>query len=487
MKTHSDIRLIQDVAIALTSVFGEDKVAYPDSPAYQKSLASYYSVQQATIRPAYIVFPRTVEDVADAVKTLAKKGPSISFAVRSGGHTGWAGASNIAGGVTLDLTGLNDIEVTQEGTVVRVGTGATWDAVYQKLDPLGRTVAGGRVAGVGIGGLTLGGGISHLSPQHGWTCDTVLNFQVVLSDGQVVDANADENADLFWALRGGGGNFGIVTRIDLQTFEQGLLWHASVMRDTSVLDADIKEFVRLSTAEDYDEHASFILCFAHIGAMGKSVLVDTLVHTKGEENPPFYRNLMNLPAIQKSTGLKSMSTLSIETVAMAPKGSRSLWRTHTILSTEAVLHAIYAVWNDAVSAIKDVPGIVWLLMFDPVPPTFYARHADANAMGLTGRDGAALLVILMQVEWRNEADNELVNSTAKIMMNNIEKEATALGAYDPFVFLNYAMPDQNPIASYGEENVRRLVAVRDRVDPAGMFTKQVPGGTRSPVHNAAGP
>lgn len=157
-------------------------------------------------------------------------------------------------------------------------------------------------------------------------------------------------------------------------------------------------------------------------------------------------------------------------------------------------------------AIKEIPGIVWLLMFDPVPTALYARHANTNAFGLTGRDGAALVVILMDVRWSNNADDEVINSTAKDMMDNVsklcsgrpsfyplietdsplflraqmEREARALAAYDPFIYLNYAMPDQNPIESYGEEIVRRLVAVRDRVDPVGMFKKQVPGGYKIP-------
>ena len=184
---------------------GDSKLAYPGSPEYDASLASYYSVQQETIRPACVLSIQTASDVSNAVKILAKNTPDglCEFAIRSGGHVSWAGASNSSGGITLDLRGLNNIELDEDGTTLRVGLGATWGAVYQKLDPLGRSVAGGRVAGVGVGGLTLGGGISHLSPQHGWTCDTVRNFQVVLADGSIVDANANENADLFFALRDG--------------------------------------------------------------------------------------------------------------------------------------------------------------------------------------------------------------------------------------------------------------------------------------------
>lgn len=396
-------------------------MAYPDSQLYNASLASYYSVQQQAIRPACILYPESSKDVSEAVKILAKHAVDggCKFAIRSGGHTSWAGASNIAGGVTLDLRGLNSIEVSEDGKTARVGSGASWDAVYRKLDPLGRSVAGGRVAGVGVGGLTLGGGISHLSPKYGWTCDTVRNYQVVLADGAVVDANANENTDLFFALRGGGNSFGIVTRIDFETYEQGLLWNASLVCNISVIDANIKEFVRLSAADDYDQHASFLLSFAYVGSMGLSIVVNTLVHTDGVEDPPIYQSLMKLPTLQVTKGLKDMTTLSLEGEAMVPKGARSLYRTCTIVLTETMLQAVYNVWNDALSAVKTVSGISWVLSFDPLPPSFYARHAASNAMGLNGRDGVALLVLLLDVRWSEVTDDETVASTAEWLFDNV--------------------------------------------------------------------
>lgn len=404
---------------------GPDKLAYPESPAYDESLASYYSAQQAGIRPACIVTPKTVQDVSEAVKILAthtEKGP-CKFAIRSGGHTSWVGSSNIAGGVTLDLRGLNSIDLSEDGKTVRVGSGATWDAVYRKLDPLGRSVAGGRVAGVGVGGLTLGGGISHLSYQHGWTCDTVRNFQVVLSDGSIVDANEHENADLFFALRGGGNSFGIVTRIDLETYEQGLIWNGFLMCDMSVLDVNIKEFVRLSAADGYDKHASFIFSFAYIGSMGMSIVANALVYTKAVEDPPIYENLMKLPALQATKGLKSLTTMCAENEAMVPKGARALYRTCTVVSTETVLQAVHKVWSDSVPAIKDVPGIVWSLSFDPIPPNLYAQHAASNALGLTDRGGATLLVLLLDVRWNEAADDANVESTAKLLFYNVSTQS----------------------------------------------------------------
>jgi FAD/FMN-containing dehydrogenase len=109
-------------------------------------------VQQSTVQPACIVTPQTAHDVSDSVVLLKKVhqgGRSCPFAVLSGGHTSWPGASNIAGGVVLDLRALNSVEISADKSIVSVGVGAPWDAVYEKLDPLGLSVNGGRCSGVG--------------------------------------------------------------------------------------------------------------------------------------------------------------------------------------------------------------------------------------------------------------------------------------------------------------------------------------------------
>lgn len=134
------------------------------------------------------------------------------------------GASNIQNGLTIDLRHLSLVEVSSDRSLTRVGTGNTWQAVYKKLEPLRLAVVGGRHGGVGVGGLTLGGGISFFSGLHGLACDNVLEFQVVLANGSIVVADTDCHADLYWALKGGGNNFGIVTRMDLATFKQGDMW-----------------------------------------------------------------------------------------------------------------------------------------------------------------------------------------------------------------------------------------------------------------------
>jgi FAD/FMN-containing dehydrogenase len=122
------------------------------------------------------VTPQTAEEVSLTLRVL--KQLQCQFAVKSGGHAAFEGASNIEGGVTIDLVDLNEISVSDERNVTSLGPGNRWVDVYRKLDGMGLSVVGGRVADIGVGGLILGGGISFFSGRHGWACDNVVNYQV---------------------------------------------------------------------------------------------------------------------------------------------------------------------------------------------------------------------------------------------------------------------------------------------------------------------
>lgn len=124
------------------------------------------------------------------------------------------------------MKGSNTVHLSDDRKMAGLGPGNTWWDVYRVLDPLGVSVVGGRTAGVGVGGLLLGGGISYLSGKYGWACDNMVNFEVVLASGKIVDVNETNGySDLFWALEGGSStNFGIVSRFDVRAFKQGDLW-----------------------------------------------------------------------------------------------------------------------------------------------------------------------------------------------------------------------------------------------------------------------
>ncbi|MBB2890739.1 FAD-binding oxidoreductase [Flexivirga oryzae] len=168
----------------------------------------------ATGRPAVVMRPETRGEVADAVLHARRAG--MPLAVRGGGH-GLLGHGTADGGLVLDLARLDHVVVLDKGRrIVRVGGGATWGRVDRVLRPLGWAISSGDTAGVGVGGLTLGGGFGWMVRRHGLAIDNLVAARVVLADGSMVTASAARHPELFWALRGGGGNFGVVVDFDFR-------------------------------------------------------------------------------------------------------------------------------------------------------------------------------------------------------------------------------------------------------------------------------
>lgn len=164
--------------------------------------------------------PATRAEVGDAVVFARRRG--LQIAVRGGGH-GLLGRDTSDGGVVIDLHRLDQVQVLDaDRRLVRIGGGATWGRVDAALRPLGWAISSGDTAGVGVGGLTLGGGIGWLVRRHGLAIDALAAARVVLADGSTVTASATQHTDLFWALRGGGGNFGVVVDFDFVAAEVGV-------------------------------------------------------------------------------------------------------------------------------------------------------------------------------------------------------------------------------------------------------------------------
>ena len=180
----------------------------------------------ATGSPAVILRPSSVGGVQAAVKYAAVSG--LPLAVRGGGHS-FSGFGTNDGGLVIDLGALAEVEVVAGGWhVVRVGGGATWGRVAAALAPHGLAISSGDTNGVGVGGLTLSGGIGWKVRKHGLALDSLVRVEVVTADGSVVTADEDENPDLFWAVRGGGGNFGIVTAFEFAAHPTTDVFHGRI-------------------------------------------------------------------------------------------------------------------------------------------------------------------------------------------------------------------------------------------------------------------
>lgn len=181
-------------------------VIRPGDAEYDQTRALYNAMIDK--RPALIV--RAV-DVADVIATVdLTRTHHFDLAIRGGGHNG-AGLGSVDGGVVLDLSLMKGIRVDPEARTARVDAGCTWAEVDHATHAFGLAVPSGMISTTGVAGLTLGGGVGHLSRKYGLTIDSLLAADVVLADGSFVTASASEHPDLFWALRGGGGNFGVVT------------------------------------------------------------------------------------------------------------------------------------------------------------------------------------------------------------------------------------------------------------------------------------
>lgn len=165
---------------------GSNKVVYPTDEPYRSSIASYWAVQIRTVSPTCFVLPSSSRDVAKAVTAL-KRGRPCRFAVRSGGHKPWADAANIEDGVTIDLSALDKVRLSDDRTVASIGPGARWRDVYRELDRLGAAVVGGRNGLVGVGGLTLGGenegwlAMMTITDENAVTQEASRSFQVAMA------------------------------------------------------------------------------------------------------------------------------------------------------------------------------------------------------------------------------------------------------------------------------------------------------------------
>jgi FAD/FMN-containing dehydrogenase len=308
------------------------QISYPNSTTYSLEESGYWSQQQALTEPTCRFSPESALDVSFAV--LALQVAQCEFAVKSGGHAAFEGASNIQSGMTIDLANLNEITVRSDRAQTAVGAGNNWYDVYITLQPMGLTVIGGRVSAIGVGGLTLGGGISFFSGRYGWACDNVNNYEVVLADGSIQEVSfSSPYSDLYWALRGGGNNFGIITRFDLMTFPQGDLWAGSeTFIYTPETAAAINDaFYYLGINAPSDPYAQVITAYAYAQSVDAYIIASDLQYGKPDANPPILQNFTAIQgAVASTLRIVDQANLTVEFNNTNPGGFRYVSRLRTL-------------------------------------------------------------------------------------------------------------------------------------------------------------
>ncbi|KAJ7577360.1 hypothetical protein C8J56DRAFT_898997 [Mycena floridula] len=451
------------------------KVFFPSDAAFQAQLGSYYSADESALVPSCRVGPTSAQDVSSALKILTTG--NCPFAVRSGGHMVWAGAANIdAPGVTIDLLSLASISISPDKTVVRVQPGNRLGPVYNALDIANLTIVAGRSNTVGVGGFLLGGGISNLSPQHGLGNDNIVNYEIVLADGSIVEANAtSSHSDLFWAMKAGSTNFGIITRYDLKTFPLNPMWGGfrtiDVAREGAVLDA-LKMFM-MKLQKDPKGGAALNYGF---NAGVESLVLDLAYLAADGSNQDLFSDLLAIPFTTNTLRTNvTQQNLSAEIDSAFPPGLRSEW---TCLSFEADTQLVLDISAKAKSVFAPLTAknISWSTNFQTLPIPFIKASAAAKSPQNIGAGNKDLYLLNLFAFWPEEKDDADVDKSIRAVQKFASDTAESRGLANSWLYLNYALPDQDVYGSYGEETVSRLKSIKKRYDANDVLGKLWHGG-----------
>lgn len=364
----------------------KDRLLLPGQTAYKSRLGSYFDVKQQSITPNCIVQPKTTEEVALAVKTLVASGRSCEFAIRSGGHTPYAGASNIDKGVTIDLQHISSVEYDADNSLVKVGPGAIWNDVFLALEHRGVITTGGRSSTVGVGGLTLGGGISYHSAEHGLICDNVLQFEVVLADGRTVTASMTENPDLFTVLKGGNNNFGIVTQIQFRTFKYDGMWGGLVVYPETTIQDHFKALINFSNNAEKNPKSSAIVMPVYQSSAGTDLILVAYDHTEPVVRPAAFDEFLAIPGnISDTTAVTNMSSLAD---ALAGSTTSSVYfGTLTFANDLRVMTEAHKIYMEILANLKEKATGEWqiYILYQPLPPA-YTKDSVARGGNVLGLD-----------------------------------------------------------------------------------------------------
>jgi FAD/FMN-containing dehydrogenase len=419
-------------------------------------------------RPGLIARCSGTADVVQAVRFARKHRLLVS--VRGGGHN-IAGLAVCNGGLMIDLSPLRGVWVDPAGRTARAQGGCTLGDVDRETQLHGQAAVLGFVSTTGIAGLTVGGGFGYLTRRYGWTCDNVESMEVVTADATVVRASARENEDLFWALRGGSGNFGIVTSFEYKLYPVGpeilggvIAWHAADARQvletyrefSAAAPRELTTVALMRTAPP----APWLPKEVH----GKPIAAILVCHTGTIEDGEALvaplrklgRPVADIIARRPYTQMQSLID------ATQPKGRRYYWKSHYLpkLARESedvlVAHA---------ARIASPHSMIGLFQLEGALGELSAGHSPAG-----NRDAAYVLNIA--ASWEKPEDDAA----------NVKWSRDCFEAMKPFstggVYLNFLTEEEGADrieAAYGRANLERLAAIKRKYDPEDLFrhTKRV--------------
>ncbi|KAF2745690.1 FAD binding domain-containing protein [Sporormia fimetaria CBS 119925] len=462
---------------SLKVLFGDDQVETRSETAYSSWLNSLWSGQQRLIAPECVFKPEKPLDISTAI--LIARLTECPFAAKSGGHSSVPGGSNIAGGISISFVEkMNAISVSSDKKTVSFQPGNTWLNIYTRAAKDGLAVNGGRVASVGVGGLLLGGGISYTGGINGMSCDNIISYELVTASGLVINVDQNKYADLYWALRGGGNNFGIVTKFTVEAFPLGpTMWGGMRTYTQGAFSALIDAYYNLGMNAPQDGKAHQILSFSFRAPNVQLANVE-LEYAEPNANASILAEYNAIGgALRDQTAVRSLAELT--TLLDGPAsgtGLRQGFWTWTMKLDKEMATVAKDIFFEEVTSISDAADLVPAFSLQVLSTPILEKTAKrgGNALGLTAADGP-LINALVALKWSNPADDTRMWRFAQKVKDRSFAAATAKGKAHPYVYMNYASPWQDPVASYGSTNKARLISISKKYDPTSVFERLQPG------------
>ncbi len=432
-------------------------VVRPGDDAYEEARHVYNAMIDA--HPAVVVRCANTADVAATVRCAAESGGPL--AVRGGGHSvpGYGTADDA---VVADLSGMQAVDVDDEARTATAGGGTTWGRFNDVTAAHGLATTGGIISTTGIGGLTLGGGIGYLARGYGLSCDNLLAAEVVTADGTVLTASESEHPDLFWALRGGGGNFGVVTRFTYRlhpvtTVHGGPMFFE--LADGAAILAYFRDFIRTAPRE-YGGVPAFQIApplpFVPESRVGEPFVAVVSCWTgsaaEGEQIFDGFRQIAR--PVAEHVGAMPYAALNSAFDGLVPPGLQHYWKAAFVreLTDDAI-----AVHMEHGPAVPTVNSTVHLY---PINGAVHDVAGDATAFG--HRDASFAPVIAGM--WPDRADNERNTAWVRDYHAAIAPHSEEGG------YVNFASADDQGRAGAGYgSNLARLREVKRRYDPHNRF------------------
>jgi FAD/FMN-containing dehydrogenase len=413
-------------------------------------------------RPALIARCTSAEDVQIALAHARENG--LVVAVRGGGHS-TAGHSCCDDGIVIDTGPIKRVDIDVDGHSGRFGAGLTWGELDAATQEHGLAVTGGRVTHTGIAGLTLGSGSGWIDRKCGITCDNLISAEVVTADGRVVRASADENADLFWGLKGGGGNFGVVTEFEFRLHPVGPIVFAGMIMHPRAAAGELLRFYRDFMEQAPDEVGGGLALltappeeFVPEEGRGKPAVGVILVYVGDpQEGEEAFRPLLEWgePWVKR---VQPMPYVAVQQMIDAgnPWGINEYFKVDYLaeLPDEAI--------DEAVDKVAEVESPFTQVIFGRLGGA--VARADRSTMALDLPDAKWLYFYLAM--WWEPAQADAETARARAFMEAMRPWGAGKA---PPNFINTDEGAARLRASYGDEKFERLVALKDKYDPDNVF------------------